>query len=130
MSVSSQASEASISEEETAYSSAAGSGAATPIPTPKPKSIDPTPTKSLKYLQHEGLTTSPTERSPLLPRRTTSTERNGHARGVEEGTEEEWTWWDEFKTLTSYVLPVYGYVLRCAPSFVSSSRFAKTGPTY
>ena len=108
-SVSSQATDASISEEETAYSSVCGSGVATPVPRAGPTTTEPPLTKSQKYLHHDGVT-PPTENSPLLPRRT-STDRNGHARRGEEETEGEWTWWDELKTLSSYVLPVYGYVM-------------------
>jgi hypothetical protein len=104
MSVSSQATEASISEEETAYSSACASGVATPVPRHGPTATEPISTKSRKYMRHEA--TNSTERTSLL----TSTERNGHAHGDDEQLEGEWTWWDETKTLMSYVLPIYGYV--------------------
>ena len=109
-SVSSHASEASISEEETAYSSVCGSGVATPVPRHgQTTTTEPPSTKSQKYLHHDAVS-SLNETSPLLPRPTT-TERNSHARGGDDDLEGEWTWWDELKTLTSYVLPVYGYVL-------------------
>lgn len=111
MSVSSQASEPSISEGETAYSSVSGSGVATPVAKPNPETIESPPTKPRNYLPQDGAAAPPTERSPLLARRTSTTERNGHARLDEQAREKEWTWWDEFKTLSSYVLPVYGYVL-------------------
>lgn len=111
MSVSSHTSNASISEEETAYSSGYGSGVATPVPVPNPNTTEPAPTKPQKYIRQEGVTVPATERSPLLPRRM-STERHGHARRArdDEAQEQEWTWWDELKTLSSYVIPVYGYV--------------------
>ena len=105
MSVSSQASEASGDGVFEWH----GSGVATPGPTPKPTAIEPALTKPQKYLRRDGVTIPATERSPLLPRRI-STERNGHTYRADEALEQEWTWWDEFKTLSSYVLPVYGYV--------------------
>ncbi len=120
-SVSSQASEASISisEEETAYSSVCGSGVATPIPRNGQTTTELPSSKSKKYLHHDDVPAF-TENSPLLPR-PRSTERNGHARPGEDELEEgEWTWWDELKTLSSYVLPVYGYVLS---PFAPSSQF-------
>jgi hypothetical protein len=79
-------------------------------PEPKPATIEPPPTKSREVPAARRRAAPPTERSPLLARRT-STERNGHARRDDEALEKEWTWWDETKTLMSYVLPVYGYVL-------------------
>lgn len=121
LSVSSQASEASISEEETAYSSVCGSGVATPVPRAGPTTAEPPSIKSQKYLHHDGVT-PPTETSPLLPRPTT-TQRN------EEELEGEWTWWDELKTLSSYVLPVYGYVLRLAFLSVSTLTVREKAPT-
>lgn len=117
-SVSSQASEASISEEETAYSSVCGSGVATPVPRNGVTTTKLPSPKSQKYLDHDGAPAF-TENSPLLPR-PRSTERNGHARPGEEELDGEWTWWDELKTLSSYVLPVYGCVLS---PFVAPSQF-------
>ena len=129
MSVSSQASEASMSEEETAYSSGYGSGVATPVPTPNPTTIEPPPTKPHKYVRREGVTIPATERSPLLARRS-STERYAHARRDDQTQEQEWTWWDEFKILSSYVLPVYGYVIATSALLcVSLLTVRDTGPT-
>lgn len=129
-SVSSQSSEASISEEETAYSSVCGSGVATPIPRHgQTTTTEPPSTKSQKYLHHDAVS-SFNETSPLLPRPTT-TDRNGHARGGEDDLEGEWTWWDELKTLSSYVLPVYGYVLLPPSPHLSVSLLTvrEKGPT-
>src|SRR5260221_13913843 len=84
LSVSSQASQSSISEEDTAPSTAYGSGATTPVPKARPIAIESTPSKPQKYSQEEGVTVPVTERDPLLPRRS-STEANGHwYRGEEE----------------------------------------------
>ena len=124
-SVSSQGSEASISEEETAYSSVCGSGVATPVPTHgQIITTEPPSTKSQKYLHHDAVS-SLNETSPLLPRPTT-TERNGEG---DDDLEGEWTWWDELKTLSSYVLPVYGYVPAPLLS-VSILNVREKGPTY
>ena len=123
MSVSSQTSDTSVSEEETAYSSGYGSGVATPVPRPKPTTIEPAPTKPHKYVRREGVTVPATERSPLL-------ERNALTRrgGDDQARDQEWTWWDELKVLGSYVLPVYGYVPPL-PFFESvSSEFVMQDP--
>ena len=130
MSVSSQTSETSVSEEETAYSSGYGSGVATPVPRPKPTTVEPAPTKPHKYVRREGVTVPATERSPLLSRRM-SPERNALTRcgRDDQAHDQEWTWWDELKVLGSYVLPVYGYVPPL-PFFESvSSKFRDAGPT-
>ena len=119
MSLSSQASEISIAEEETANSSGYGSGVATPGPRASQTTIVPAPIKSQKHLDADEVIVPTTERSPLLPRRVNA-ESHAKGQGHHEEEEVEWTWWDEFKTLISYLLPVYGYglllFLRAIPS--------------